>query len=82
MVRIWLYLSPILWYIEDVPHSLAPLIRFNPLVYLIGGWSDLLVRSQVPPVYIWVGAAAWGIAAAVVGSLFFMSREREFAVRL
>jgi teichoic acid transport system permease protein len=29
-----------------------------------------------------VGAAAWALGVAVVGFLFFISREREFAVRL
>ena len=61
---------------------LAPLMKFNPLYSILGGWSDLLVRSDVPPVNIWVAAAAWSITTLVVGSLFFMSREREFAVRL
>jgi len=30
----------------------------------------------------WLTAAAWALGAAVVGFLFFISREREFAVRL
>ena len=81
-LRIWLYLSPVIWFVEDVPRRLAPLMKFNPLYSILGGWSDLLVRSDVPPVNIWVAAAAWSITTLVVGSLFFMSREREFAVRL
>ena len=82
LLRIWLYLSPILWYVEEVPARLAPIIYFNPLVYLLGGWTDLLVRSQIPEPRIWIGAAAWAIASALIGSLYFMSRERDFAVRL
>jgi ABC-type polysaccharide/polyol phosphate export permease len=81
-LRIWLYLSPVIWFVEDVPRRLAPLMKFNPLYSILGGWSDLLVRSDVPPVNIWVAAAAWSITTLVIGSLFFMSREREFAVRL
>jgi hypothetical protein len=30
----------------------------------------------------WLSAAAWALAVAVVGFLFFISREREFTVRL
>lgn len=81
-LRIWLYLSPVIWFIEDVPARLAPFMKFNPLYSILGGWSDLLVRSDVPSLTIWLAAAAWSVALAVIGSLFFMSREREFAVRL
>ena len=54
----------------------------NPLYYLIGGWTDLLVRAQVPDLAVWIGAAVISAVTFVLGSLFFMSREREFAVRL
>lgn len=81
-LRIWLYTSPILWFIEEVPARLAPLMKFNPLYPVLGGYTDLLVRSSIPPLSIWLAAAAWSVVVAIVGSLFFMSREREFAVRL
>jgi len=81
-LRIWLYLSPIIWYVSDVPNRLAPFVKFNPLYSVIGGFSDLLVRGEIPPLSIWIAAAAWGVAFVVVGALFFLSREREFAVRL
>ena len=81
-LRIWLYLSPVIWFAEDVPPRLAPFMHFNPLYSILGGWTDLLVRSDVPPFSVWLTATAWAVGAFVVGSLFFMSREREFAVRL
>ncbi|MFP5333971.1 MAG: ABC transporter permease [Actinomycetes bacterium] len=81
-LRIWLYLSPIIWYVEDVPAQLRPFMVLNPLYSMIGGWTDLLVRSQVPALSVWVAAAVWALVAAAVGSLFFISRERDFAVRL
>ncbi len=85
-VRIWLYMSPVLWYAEDIQSRLghvgARFAQVNPLYSIIGGWSDLLVRSQMPPVQFWIGGAAWSVAALLVGFAFFMSREREFAVRL
>ena len=81
-LRIWLYLSPVIWFAEDVPGWLAPFMNFNPLFTILGGWTDLLVRSEVPPLSVWLTALAWAVGSFVVGSLFFMSREREFAVRL
>jgi teichoic acid transport system permease protein len=82
LIRIWLYLSPILWFVEEVPPRLAPILTLNPLYSMIGGFSDLIVRGTVPPAQIWLAAAAWSAVFVVAGTLFFMSREREFAVRL
>jgi teichoic acid transport system permease protein len=31
---------------------------------------------------VWLTALVWALASFVLGSLFFISREREFAVRL
>jgi ABC-type polysaccharide/polyol phosphate export permease len=81
-VRIWLYLSPVLWYADQAPAKFKGFIQYNPLYSLIGGWTDLLVRGDVPELKMWIGAVVWAVLAGVIGSLFFMSREREFVVRL
>ncbi|TCN39276.1 teichoic acid transport system permease protein [Kribbella orskensis] len=81
-VRIWLYLSPVLWFAEDAPERFRRFIVYNPLYSLIGGWTDLLVRGTIPDPEMWIGGVLWAAAAALVGALFFMSREREFVVRL
>ncbi|WP_328332499.1 ABC transporter permease [Kribbella sp. NBC_00382] len=81
-VRIWLYLSPVLWYADQAPAKFKGFIQYNPLYSLIGGWTDLLVRGDVPELKMWLGAVFWAVVAGVIGSLFFMSREREFVVRL
>jgi hypothetical protein len=38
--------------------------------------------GRIPPLYMWITATAWAVTALVVGFLYFISREREFAVRL
>jgi teichoic acid transport system permease protein len=81
-IRIWLYLSPILWYPVQVPDEIKDFMVLNPLYSMIGGWSELLRGDEIPQVSWWVAGTLWAVAAFVAGSLFFMSREREFAVRL
>ncbi len=81
-LRIWLYLSPVLWFAEDVKSGLKPFMHFNPLFTLMGGWTDLLVQGRIPGWQTWAIAVAWAGASFLLGSLFFISREREFAVRL
>ncbi|HEY9412953.1 MAG TPA: ABC transporter permease [Jiangellaceae bacterium] len=86
-LRIWLYLSPVLWYPEDVTkYSDHPWIEFlmklNPLYSMLGGWGDTIVAGEVPALSLWLGAAAWALPVLAIGALFYMSREREFVVRL
>ena len=44
--------------------------------------TDILDENKAPSHAIWLQAMAWSFGAFVVGSLLFMSREREFAVRI
>ena len=82
LLRLWLYLSPVVWTIQTVNHRLAHVMAFNPLFSILGGWTSLLVEGNVPALNLWVRAAAWAIPTFLAGCLFYMSREREFAVRL
>jgi ABC-type polysaccharide/polyol phosphate export permease len=82
ITRIWLYTSPVLWYPEDVKKGLRALEIFNPLYSLLGGWSDLIVKGELIPWTTWVAAFLWSVGTLIVGAIVFMSRERDFAVRL
>lgn len=85
-IRIWLYLSPVLYSAEQffetgLGQVVGPFVQINPLFSLLGIWSDAL--NGLPMNWMYLGiAAAWAFGFAIVGSLYFMSRERDFAVRL
>jgi teichoic acid transport system permease protein len=81
-LRIWLYLSPVLWFPSEAPERFKDLMVFNPLFSMIGGWNELFQLGEIPPTSMWVAATVWAILSLVGGSLFFMSRERDFAVRI
>jgi len=82
LTRIWLYGSPVLYYMEEVPERFQPIIALNPLTPLLGALSDVVNQGEVPGLGLLAWAAAWALGAFVVGALVFTSREREFAVRL
>jgi teichoic acid transport system permease protein len=82
MTRIWLYGSPVLYYVEEVPDRYKPIIYANPMTPLLGAWSDVLNLGRAPSAAMMAAGAAWAFGALIVGMLFFISREREFAVRL
>lgn len=86
VMRIWLYISPILWMPEMLARFdskvLLTLVQINPMYAMLTGYTNLLQDGVWPDAYTWWSSAAWALGVAVIGFLYFISREREFAVRL
>jgi teichoic acid transport system permease protein len=82
VLRIWLYASPVLYYANEVPNHWNWLIPANPIGSALAAWSEVLQKGHAPPPVDMLVATAWAVFLFVGGALFFMSREREFAVRL
>jgi len=81
--RIWLYATPILYYAEDVEaRGYDWILAINPLASIITCWSTVIDLGQAPPVEDMLIGLAWAIGTFLVAAVFFVSREREFAVRL
>lgn len=83
-VRIWLYLSPVIWTAEDMVGKRfdLPIIKFNPLYPMFVTYNDALILNKISAPWMWAAALGWALAALIAGGLFFISREREFSVRL
>ena len=81
-LRIWLYASPILYYASEIPDRYHFLLILNPIAPLLTAWSDVIDLGRAPDGADLALGAGWAFALFVLGALFFISREREFAVRL
>lgn len=81
-LRVWLYASPVLYYAHEVPDGIRWILDVNPLGGLLTAWSDVIVGGRNPELDSLALAAAWAFGIFLAGGLFFVSREREFAVRL
>jgi teichoic acid transport system permease protein len=82
LTRIWLYASPVIYFAEEVPGRLEPILSANPLFPMLGALSDVVIKAQTPSTTFMLGGLGWAVATFVAGAFFFVSREREFAVRL
>jgi ABC-type polysaccharide/polyol phosphate export permease len=82
MTRTLLYLSPILYEASDLNAKLKTLELFNPLFPILDSWSRALVHGQVPDISYLLISLGWAVGIFLIGTYFFLSREREFAVRL
>jgi teichoic acid transport system permease protein len=82
LTRMWLYLSPVLYYASEVPDKFKPLIAVNPLFPLLTSLSEVVNQGESPNPGYMLWGLAWAVVMFVGGSLLFISREREFAVRI
>jgi ABC-type polysaccharide/polyol phosphate export permease len=82
LTRTLLYLSPILYEASSLKPKLRSLEIFNPLFPILDSWSKTLVHAQVPQTSSMLQGLAWALGILIFGTYFFLSREREFAVRL
>lgn len=84
LVRIWLYLSPVIWTAEAMVGKKFDIwiIKLNPLYPMFVTYNDALIRNEVGSLWMWAAGIGWALLALIGGGLFFISREREFSVRL
>ena len=80
--RTLLYISPVLYEAAKVPRRIAFIKEINPFYPILDSWSRVMVHNES---LIWgdvAKAAAWAFGTLLIGTYFFLSREREFAVRV
>ncbi len=82
LTRTLLYLSPVLYEASELDPKLRVLEIVNPLFPILDSWSSALVHGQMPEISNMLQGLAWALGIFLIGTYFFLSREREFAVRL
>ncbi len=79
ILRLWLYACPILW----LPMKETQFLTYtNPLYCVILGFDEIIIKGQVPSLATTGAALAWTLAVFIFGVWVFMSRERDFAIRI
>ena len=82
LTRSLLYLSPILYQVADMSPKLKSVEIVNPLFYLLDSWSQVMVYAKAPDMFSLIHSFIWALAIFIIGTYFFLARERDFAVRL
>lgn len=81
-LRLWFFASPVLWSAEMLPERFNFLRYINPMFDVVSTWSYAFVYGQSPDPMVWPVMAGWALLALLVGGYVFLSRERDFAVRI
>ena len=82
LTRTLLYLSPILYEATALKPKLRAIEIFNPLFPILDSWSRTMVHGEAPHMSSVLQGLAWATGIFFIGTYFFLSRERDFAVRL
>ena len=82
IMRIWLYASPVLWQPDMLSSSYRIILYLNPLGPILSANSRIWIDGQMPTLAQLIGCISWALIAFLMGSYFFISRERDFAVRI
>jgi teichoic acid transport system permease protein len=85
-LRIWLYISPVIYRFEDLPATIPTVVRqalvLNPLYPILTAWHQVLNDGVWPDAGYLLASVAWAAGSVVIGGWLFLSAEREFAVRI
>jgi teichoic acid transport system permease protein len=80
--RTLLYLSPVLYTAQALDAKLNFLKVINPLFPLLDTWSAVMIRAEAPDPTSLLLALGYSLFLFSIGTFIFLSREREFAVRI
>lgn len=81
LLRLWLYLSPIIYALEFVEKLSAPwdtIYYFNPMVPFLAMYRSVLIGSELTAFDLWA-SAAWAFGSAAVAISSFVRYEGRIA---
>ncbi len=79
---IWMYLTPIIYSVEQVPENIMPIFNLNPMTPIIVAYRDILYYKKVPEMGTLVHAFFLGIFILIAGCFAFSKLKRHFAEEL
>ncbi len=81
VVRIWMYITPVMYAVSEIPGTVRPLLALNPL-FPFFAMIESIIQGHQPDSGDVIASALWATGAMVVGTVVFLLRERDYAVRL
>ena len=82
IMRIWLYASPVLWQPDMLTGWYRVILYLNPLGPILSANSRIWIDGMTPTPAQLIGCLFWAFTSILLGGYFFISRERDFAVRI
>jgi lipopolysaccharide transport system permease protein len=77
LLQLGMWLSPILYPAELMPHGIGILQKFNPFSPFLTAFRSVVVKNEIPDGSTWLAMLAWAIGACVVGAVFIQRLRPE-----
>lgn len=78
-MQLWLFVTPVMYPLSEVPDSLRGLYLANPMTGLIVSFRRVLLNGSAPNFELLLPALLGAGAAFLIGLAYFMATERRFA---
>lgn len=78
----WMYLTPIIYPVNQVPAEILPVFNLNPMMPIIVAYRDILYYKQPPQLITLIHAFLPGIVLLILGWFSFSKLKRHFAEEL
>lgn len=78
----WMYMTPILYSIEQIPEQFQRALYLNPMTPVIIAYRDVLYYQQAPQLSTLLYAVVWGLIVLVIGFFTFKRLQKNFVEEL
>jgi len=82
ILRMWFFLTPVLYPLTRVPTKLLPVFRLNPFSEILPIYRDIIIHGRMPLLSDILYSAAAALVVGVFGYLFFRRYEGRLVQRL
>lgn len=79
LLQAWMFLTPIMYSTSDIPESIRPVFKLNPMSFIIDAYRDILYYSRLPNMRDLLIALILGVVISIIGFLVFGRLKRGFA---
>lgn len=79
---IWMYLTPIMYGVEQVPKKIMTIFYINPMTPIVIAYRDILYYKRIPEIATLGHAFILGIVILIIGCFTFNRLKRHFAEEL
>lgn len=80
ITRVWLYLTPVLFAVSEIPTQFHAWFMLNPLYPFFAAYEQIFTGTWPAPIYL-AACCAWAFSMFFLGAVVFLVRERDFATR-
>ena len=79
VTQLWLFLTPVVYSLETVPHALRPLYLANPMTGIVEASREVLAFGRPPSLELLIPATIGAVLALAAGISYFTATESRFA---